>query len=190
MRSITSSFTGKLAPLFLCASLFCSCSTDDPDDWGLHFESSRVTSEDRGSLVVEIYRDTPDDFLDETWASIDYQTDSGTAQSGVDFEPTSGQLVWGEGDDGSRFFRVQLIDDDLVEGTEDFLIHFLNPRDIMRFSSPVTIKIEDDEVGGPAQLGVTLTYVLEIGEDEELRLVRVQTDGRQLNGKLARSQDN
>ena len=44
-------------------------------------------------------------------ASVHYATSDGTAAAGKDYRPTSGELVWLNGEDGIKTFQVAVIDD-------------------------------------------------------------------------------
>lgn len=60
------------------------------------------------------------------YSSVDFLTRDGTAQAGLDYIPTSGQITFEPGDTFARVW-VQTLADSLIEGNEDFELVLTNP---------------------------------------------------------------
>jgi len=76
--------------------------------------------------------------------TVDYATSSGTAMAGVDFESVSGTLSFPEGT-FSQIITIPILDDQLVEGDEQFSISLSNPTGEVDLGAPgsATITITD-----------------------------------------------
>jgi ribosomal protein L35AE/L33A len=59
--------------------------------------------------------------------SIDYSTSPGTATPGADYQPVSGTLSWGPGDESSKVFSIPVVDDGVAEGSETVKLLLSNP---------------------------------------------------------------
>ena len=79
--------------------------------------------------------------------SADYSTTNGNAVSGSDYVPSSGTLMWSDGDASSRTFTVQILDDTAQEPDETVGLILQNPT-------------------GGASLGPPFTAVLTITDDD------------------------
>ena len=73
------------------------------------------------SLIAELVQDPTGPVV------VDYQTSSGTARSGEDFQVTSGTLSWDVGDGRSKSFVVPIFQDELEEGNESFMVSLSSP---------------------------------------------------------------
>lgn len=86
--------------------------------------------------------------------SADYQTFSGTAVSGADFTPTTGTLVWNDGDTTPKFITVPLSADGLPEGVEYFSVRLSNAKvsgiasNIFNAPTNVTVTVLDGDAYG------------------------------------------
>ncbi len=59
--------------------------------------------------------------------SVDYETQDGSAEAGLDYEAASGTLTWAQGDPRVKSFRVPILDDADEEDNEVVLLSLLNP---------------------------------------------------------------
>jgi uncharacterized delta-60 repeat protein len=59
--------------------------------------------------------------------TVDFSTESTTAESGADFAPSTGTLAWGDGDPGDREIRIPILTDTLTEADERFIVKLSNP---------------------------------------------------------------
>ncbi|NVK88087.1 MAG: choice-of-anchor B family protein [Gammaproteobacteria bacterium] len=77
---------------------------------------------------------------------VNYSTSELTAQPGSDYLAAQGELVWADGDATAKVIEVELVDDQLDENTEQFLVT-LSAADsaILGAQSQVTVTIADDD---------------------------------------------
>lgn len=59
--------------------------------------------------------------------TVRYATEGSTAVAGSDFVAKSGTLSWGDGDSSPRSISVEILDDSIAEGPEDFAIRLGEP---------------------------------------------------------------
>ena len=77
--------------------------------------------------------------------TVDYRTFDGTAESGTDYEPTSGTLTFNPGN-SSKTFSVPIIDDSLEESSETIIAELSRPTNaVLSTQSEATAIILDDE---------------------------------------------
>ncbi|TQV72832.1 choice-of-anchor B family protein [Aliikangiella marina] len=81
-------------------------------------ETNVVFVENSGANVVEVTRNGGT----EGAATVNYQVIDGTAETGVDFELAGGTLNWSDGDSESKQISITIIDDNTLEGDENFTI--------------------------------------------------------------------
>ncbi|HEY0719720.1 MAG TPA: Calx-beta domain-containing protein [Gammaproteobacteria bacterium] len=78
--------------------------------------------------------------------SVDYRTVAGTAVDGVDFTGVSGTLHWSAGDAEPKPITIEISNDALVEGAEQFTLELFNhTRTMGDITDTATVTIEDDE---------------------------------------------
>ncbi|EDV48316.1 sodium/calcium exchanger 3 isoform X2 [Drosophila erecta] len=84
-----------------------------------------------------------------TYASVEYETQDGTASAGTDFVGRKGLLSFPPGVDEQRF-RIEVIDDDVFEEDECFYIRLFNPSEGVKLGVPMiaTVMILDDDHAG------------------------------------------
>ncbi|MCL4206778.1 MAG: choice-of-anchor D domain-containing protein [Pirellulaceae bacterium] len=115
--------------------------------------------------------------------SVNYATDDGTATAGADYETSQGMLVFADGV-VTQTFTVNLVDDDDVEGNETVHLTLSEPTGGAALGIPVTavLTIADDEVTvGPG------TYLDEDGDSYTIKLsgpgeARIRLDDPDGNG--------
>ncbi|XP_039495351.1 sodium/calcium exchanger 3 isoform X3 [Drosophila santomea] len=84
-----------------------------------------------------------------TYASVEFETQDGTASAGTDFVGRKGLLSFPPGVDEQRF-RIEVIDDDVFEEDECFYIRLFNPSEGVKLAVPMiaTVMILDDDHAG------------------------------------------
>lgn len=103
--------------------------------------------EDEGTVTITIIR-----YGGNTGTvSVDYETENGTANSGDDYDSTTGTLTFASGKT-SASFQVPINDDSEKEGNETVLLHLKDPTNGAVLGSPVlaTLTIVDDDEGDGA----------------------------------------
>ncbi|KAM6922911.1 sodium/calcium exchanger 1b isoform 2-T2 [Lycodopsis pacificus] len=118
--------------------------------------------ENCGTVAVNVMRRGGD--LGKT-ISVDYRTEDGTANAGSDYEFTEGMVVFKAGETVKEI-RVGIIDDDIFEEDENFLIHLTN----VKVLTPEGEEPEDAEaanhVDSMACLGLPATATVTIFDDD------------------------
>ena len=79
--------------------------------------------------------------------TVAYFTSNGTAEAGLDYEPTNGVLTFGPGQT-NRSITIRLINDNAVETNELFFVRLANPTGGAELGDPVStaITIQDDDI--------------------------------------------
>lgn len=72
--------------------------------------------------------------------TVDFATGGGTATPGLDYTPTSGTLVFGDGET-TKTFTVLVLEDTLVEGNETVLLTLFNPTGGATIVGPPTVAL-------------------------------------------------
>ncbi|XP_056266047.1 sodium/calcium exchanger 1-like isoform X1 [Pseudoliparis swirei] len=80
--------------------------------------------ENSGAVALNVVRRGGD--LTST-VSVDYRTEDGTANAGSDYQFTEGSVVFGPGET-EKELRIDIIDDDIFEEDEHFLVHLSNVK--------------------------------------------------------------
>ena len=104
--------------------------------------SDYVVNENAGSVMVAVTRTGNT----ANAATINYATSNGTADSATDYTSTSGSLQFAAGET-VKYFTVPIIDDGLVERTENINVALSSPSGVplgSPFASSITI-IDDDK---------------------------------------------
>ncbi|XP_056292057.1 sodium/calcium exchanger 1b isoform X2 [Pseudoliparis swirei] len=118
--------------------------------------------ENCGTVAVNVVRRGGD--LGKALA-VDYRTEDGTANAGSDYEFTEGMVVFKAGET-MKEIRVAIIDDDIFEEDENFLIHLSN----VKLLTPDGEEPEDgeqaDRVDSMACLGSAATATVTIFDDD------------------------
>ena len=121
--------------------------------------SSYQCLENCGTVAVSLVRQGGDP--DRTLA-VDYRTEDGTANAGSDYEFTEGVVVFKPGET-LKEVRVGIIDDDIFEEDENFLIHLSNLRVLEVDGEPAEGTPPDPSV---ACLGPAATATVTIFDDD------------------------
>ncbi|XP_059928411.1 sodium/calcium exchanger 1b isoform X1 [Gadus macrocephalus] len=148
--------------------------------------SSYQCLENCGTVAVTLVRQGGDP--DRT-LTVDYRTEDGTANAGSDYEFTEGVVVFKPGET-LKEVRVGIIDDDIFEEDESFLIHLSNLRVLapdgeqsegtapdpsvacLGPASTATVTIFDDDHAGIFTLEEAVCHVSESVGTVELKVLR------------------
>ncbi|XP_026141374.1 sodium/calcium exchanger 1b isoform X1 [Carassius auratus] len=116
--------------------------------------------ENCGTVAVNVIRRGGD--LNQM-VSVEFRTEDGTANAGSDYEFTEGTVVFKSGET-QKEIRVGIIDDDIFEEDENFLIHLSNVRVLHEGDEPETTEANHMET--IATLGVPSTATVTIFDDD------------------------
>ncbi|XP_051238111.1 sodium/calcium exchanger 1a isoform X1 [Dicentrarchus labrax] len=116
--------------------------------------------ENCGSVALNIVRRGGD--LTST-VSVDYRTEDGTANAGSDYQFTEGTIMFKPGET-EKEIRIDIIDDDIFEEDEHFLIHLSNVKVISEGSG--SDEYEANHVDTLAGLGLPCSAIVTIFDDD------------------------
>ncbi|NVJ61259.1 MAG: choice-of-anchor B family protein [Gammaproteobacteria bacterium] len=144
----------------------------------LEFSAANATaSETAGTVDVMVTRAGGQDGA----VSVEYSTTSGTAVAGEDFVSNSGQLVWEDGDSSSKIISVEVINDELFEGSEQFSLNLSNPQDAnLGINQAYQIVIVDDESNSAPSLSLNNYQQVNSGQTVQLAATATDPDGDDL----------
>ncbi|KAL3995742.1 inactive dipeptidyl peptidase 10 [Sarotherodon galilaeus] len=114
--------------------------------------------ENCGSVALNVVRRGGD--LTST-VSVDYRTEDGTANASSDYEFTEGTVVFKPGET-EKEIRIDIIDDDIFEEDEHFLVHLSN----VRVRAEGSNSHEANHVETLAGLGLPCTATVTIFDDD------------------------
>ena len=141
------------------ASLAQAAPSGTPTTTSIFFETSPRVSETNGTVMVPIVR-TGDLTRPST---IEYGITSDTATAGQDYVGGNGTITMAVGQERA-YIPVQILNDDLSEPTETFVVSIINVDSASTILYPRTARIEilDDEnpVSDPASPPLTSNYVV------------------------------
>jgi glucose/arabinose dehydrogenase len=141
------------------ANLAQAAPSGTPTTTSIFFESSPRVSEANGTVMVPIVR-TGDLTRPST---IEYGITSDTATAGQDYIGGNGTITMAAGQDRA-YIPVQILNDDVSEPTETFVVSIINVDSASTILYPRTARIEilDDEnpVSDPASPPLTSNYVV------------------------------
>ncbi|HEX3530346.1 MAG TPA: Calx-beta domain-containing protein [Thermoanaerobaculia bacterium] len=114
----------------------------------------------------------------------DSDADSGSATEGVDYLLVAGVLRWEDGDDAPKTISVPILDDDQIEGWEDFIYSLADPTGGAVLGngylySWIWTVIEDDEISlaSPGRLELAVASPLTVEEGAGKAEVSVRRTG-------------
>lgn len=112
--------------------------------------------------------------------ALNYASTDGTARAGDDYAPLNGKLTFADGQTNQAIV-VQILDDNSVEGNENFTVTISSPTggSTISGSSITTITIEDNEFG-PGSL--YWQFDPGTGASDLVRALALQEDGKMLVG--------
>ncbi|XP_047221829.1 sodium/calcium exchanger 1-like isoform X5 [Girardinichthys multiradiatus] len=96
-----------------------------------------------------------------TTVCVDYRTEDGTANAGSDYQFTEGTVVFKPGET-EKEIRIDIIDDDIFEEDEHFLVHLTNVRVISEGANDHEMNHTDSLAG----LGLPCTATVTIFDDD------------------------
>lgn len=118
--------------------------------------------ENCGTVAVNVMRRGGD--LGKT-ISVEYRTEDGTANAGSDYEFTEGVVVFKAGET-MKEIRVGIIDDDIFEEDENFLIHLSNVKVLAAEGEEPEEGESANHVDSVACLGLPSTATVTIFDDD------------------------
>uniref|UniRef100_A0A3Q2YZI5 Solute carrier family 8 member 1b n=1 Tax=Hippocampus comes TaxID=109280 RepID=A0A3Q2YZI5_HIPCM len=118
--------------------------------------------ENCGTVAVTVLRRGGD--LAKT-ISVEYRTEDGTANAGSDYEFTEGVVVFKPGETVKEI-RVGIIDDDIFEEDENFLIHLSNVKVLASEGEEPAEDESANHVDSVACLGLPATATVTIFDDD------------------------
>ncbi|XP_037829351.1 sodium/calcium exchanger 1b isoform X3 [Kryptolebias marmoratus] len=129
----------------------------------IYFEpGSYQCLENCGTVAVNVARRGGD--LNKT-VSVEYRTEDGTANAGSDYEFTEGVVVFKPGET-MKEIRVGIIDDDIFEEDENFLIHLSNVKVLTSEGEEPEEGESANHVDSVACLGIPSTATVTIFDDD------------------------
>ncbi|XP_028299275.1 sodium/calcium exchanger 1-like isoform X2 [Gouania willdenowi] len=137
------------------------CSELSPKSSKVFFEHSFYQClENCGSVAMTVLRRGGDL---STAVSVDYQTEDGTAYTGSDYKFSKGTLIFNPGET-EKEIHIEIIDDDIFEEDEHFLVHLRNVRVLPHgFGSDCTKGFPEEPLVG---LGLPCTATITIYDDD------------------------
>lgn len=137
------------------------------DDTKVQFVTASATvAEDGGSVTLDVERTgTGGD------TSVDYRFVSITA-SPADFVNVNGTVSWSDGDGANKQITVDIIDDALVEGDQEFLVELVNPINAS-LGSPTSASVVITDNDSSVEFVATSAQVAEDGASVVLEVSRV-----------------
>jgi hypothetical protein len=109
--------------------------------------SSAQVSESTGQLVVSVQR------VGGTRGqlSVDYQADYITA-SDQDVNVSNGTLTWSDGDSENKTITIEVVDDELEEGNESFVITLSADDSEIVLNNTLTVTVEDNDMNSAPEV--------------------------------------
>ncbi len=142
---------------------------DDDSPGTLQFSASSVNvNETTANVTVTVTRAGGTNGA----ASVDIATADGSATAGSDYEATSDQLNWADGEDGSKTFTINIIDDTVDESNETISVTLSNAQgSTLDSPASMTVTIVDNDAaptpppsngggGGGGSMGWLISLVL------------------------------
>ncbi|XP_070590757.1 sodium/calcium exchanger 1 isoform X1 [Erythrolamprus reginae] len=137
----------------------CDVADNDPISKVYFEQSTYQCLENCGTVALTIARRGGD--LTKT-VLVDFRTEDGTANAGSDYEFTEGTVVFKPGET-QKEIRVGIIDDDIFEEDENFLVHLNNVKVSERSEEGV---LEGNHFATVACLGSPATATVTIFDDD------------------------
>lgn len=139
-------------------------------------------AESCGSVALTVVRRGSD--LAAT-VSVDYRTEDGTATAGLDYHSAEGSVVFQPGE-SEKEIRIHIVNDDIFEEDEHFLVHLSNARLLegreanerhaaaitLGFPRTATITVSDDDHAGVFTFEEPVVNVSESDGTMEVKVMR------------------
>ncbi|XP_061481535.1 sodium/calcium exchanger 1 isoform X1 [Rhineura floridana] len=138
----------------------CEVAENDPISKVYFEQNTYQCLENCGTVALTVARRGGD--LTQT-VSVDFRTEDGTANAGSDYEFTEGTVMFKPGET-QKEIRVGIIDDDIFEEDENFLVHLSNVRVSSEESEDSVL--EANHVTTVACLGSPATATVTIFDDD------------------------
>lgn len=149
-------------------------------------QSEILLAENQQGISIEVSRDGKT----SGELSVNYALQSDSAMVGQDVEAISGTLTWQDGDAANKLVNITLIDDDIVESEESFILLLeANANSNLGANKTITINISDDDTNTAPMVSViedfqantgqtvTLTSTATDAENDELSYLWQQVSG-------------
>ena len=136
-------------------------------------QSEILLAENQQEISIEVSRDgkTSEEL------SVNYTLKSGSAIVGQDVEDTSGTLTWQDGDVANKQISITLIDDDLEEPEESFILMLeANAGSNLGVNQTLTVSISDDDINTAPVVNVTENFQVNTGQTVELTSTAVDAE--------------
>lgn len=135
--------------------------------------ASIVVGEEAGAVHVPIRRTGGT----SGEVGVDYETEAGSAKAGEDFVAVSGTVTWRAGEAGVKDIEVALLDDGLVEPSEELRVRLSRPVGGVSLGRSTTeVVVEDDDLGEPGEIGFARSYWV-VDEEAGEAVVTVERRG-------------
>lgn len=138
----------------------CEVADNDPISKVYFEQSTYQCLENCGTVALTISRRGGD--LTKS-VSVDFRTEDGTANAGSDYEFTEGTVIFKPGET-QKEIRVGIIDDDIFEEDENFLVHLSNVKVFSEESEETVLEV--NHVATVACLGSPATATVTIFDDD------------------------
>ncbi|XP_062979981.1 sodium/calcium exchanger 1 [Elgaria multicarinata webbii] len=138
----------------------CEVADNDPVSKVYFEQGTYQCLENCGTVALTIARRGGD--LTKT-VSVDFRTEDGTANAGSDYEFTEGTVIFKPGE-VQKEIRVGIIDDDIFEEDENFLVHLSNVK--VSSEEPEEGVLEANHFATVACLGSPATATVTIFDDD------------------------
>ncbi|XP_053239482.1 sodium/calcium exchanger 1 isoform X10 [Podarcis raffonei] len=138
----------------------CEVADNDPISKVFFEQGTYQCLENCGTVALTIARRGGD--LTKT-ISVDFRTEDGTANAGSDYEFTEGTVVFKPGE-MQKEIRVGIIDDDIFEEDENFLVHLSNVKMLSEEGEDGVLEV--NHIATVACLGSPATATVTIFDDD------------------------
>ena len=150
---------------------------EDTSDTGqvLFSQDSYSVDENSGVATITVSRVPNGSGSVAGGAVVNFSVVEGSATDGADFTATSGSVQWSDGETGNRTFQIPIIEDELIEGTENLSITLSNSQpDSVLLDSPATLNIIDTSSAETVVLSHAgeLSLTVEEGSTVSIPIVR------------------
>ncbi|QDV17336.1 Calx-beta domain protein [Gimesia panareensis] len=187
--NLTNPQSSVYQPILTDAQAIVTIGDDDPGSISIN---DIVVDENAGTAVLTVSLDREA----TTAFSVDYATADGTASSGSDYQSKSGTLTFNPGDT-TQTIEITLVDSDLIEADETFLVNLSNLQaaglDVSLSDSQGQVTIHDDDQASLSVQNLTVdedagTAQLTISLDQAL-LTNITVDFETLDGTALAGSD-
>lgn len=141
-------------------------------------QSEILLAENQQGVSIEVSRDgkTSGDL------SVNYTLQSDSAIVGQDVEDISGTLTWQDGDAANKLVNITLIDDDIEESEESFILLLeANTNSNLGANKIIIINISDDDTNTAPTVNITEDFQANTGQTVTLTSTATDAENDELN---------